>query len=582
VLDLRIDDATIVDGTGSPRRHGSIGVRDGMIVATDEVTESATHVVAVDGQIVAPGFVDLHTHLDVQGFWDPFLTPTPFHGVTTVFGGNCGFTVAPISSETGDYMMRMLARVEGMPLEALAAGAPWDWGSTGDYLDRLDGRLALNAGFMVGHSAIRRLVMGGDANARPASAAELDAMESLLRDGLRAGGFGFSTSTSPTHNDGDGNRVPSRSATSDEFVRLASVVAEFPGTSLEILPGVVPFEAHEVDRMIAMSVAARRPINWNPLEVSELLLNRALDALAAGDRATEVGGRIVALTPPVTLPLRFSFSTGVVLDALPGWGEVMALPPAAKLQAMRDPQVRRRLEALAAEPNRFSAIACWDERVIAEVFSGELKRYEGRRVADIASEFGVSPFEALVEIACQDDLQTTFSPIIDDSPGDWRARVHVWRDGRAIIGASDTGAHLDFLPSFNITTRLLGEGVREEQALPLEEAVAYISRTPAEFYGLRDRGTLAAGMRADLVVFDEGTVGGGPVHTRFDLPGGAGRLYGEATGISRVVVNGVDVLVDGELTGATPGTLLRSGRDSSTPHMTLRSGRGPRLGGNEP
>jgi N-acyl-D-aspartate/D-glutamate deacylase len=238
MLDVLIQGGTIVDGTGGAGRAGDLGIRDGRIVAIGQIDEEARQTIDATGKIVAPGFVDVHTHYDAQAFWDGTLSPSPFHGVTTVMGGNCGFSIAPLTAEAGDYLMKMLSRVEGMPLESLEAGVPWNWSSFGEYLDRLEGRLSVNAGFMVGHSAIRRCVMGERAVGEQATEAELADMVELLRSSLAEGGMGFSSTISSTHNDFDGNPVPSRHATREEILTLARQVRDFSGTTVEFLPGV--------------------------------------------------------------------------------------------------------------------------------------------------------------------------------------------------------------------------------------------------------------------------------------------------------------------------------------------------------
>ena len=325
--DLVITGGHVVDGTGAVRRRADLAVDGGRITAVGTDLGPATRTIDADGRIVAPGFVDVHTHLDVQGFWDPTLSPSPLHGVTTVLGGNCGFTVAPLGGDAGEYLMRMLARVEGMPLEALETGVPWDWTSTAEYLDRLDGTLALNAGFMVGHSAIRRVVMADAATERAATVDELSQMAGLLRAGLAAGALGFSSTWSNTHNDADGQPVPSRWATAEELVTLATVCGEFEGTSLEFLPGVGRWDAETRQVMLDMTVAAQRPLNWNIITGSARSLAHWQEKLALGDEARAVGGKIIGLVIPKIFGARFCFRSGFVLDAIDGWREPMALPP---------------------------------------------------------------------------------------------------------------------------------------------------------------------------------------------------------------------------------------------------------------
>ncbi len=566
--DLVIRGGRFVDGTGAPARRADVGVDDGRVVAIGDVDAGKTTIDA-DDRVVAPGFVDVHTHLDVQGFWDPALTPSCFHGVTTVLGGNCGFTVAPLSDDAGEYLVRMLAKVEGMPLESLEHGVPWGtWRTTGEYLDLLDGRLALNAGFMVGHSALRRVVMGEEATARAATEDEISRMATLLRDGLAAGGLGFSSTWSATHIDAAGRPVPSRHADVHELVTLAAVCGEFAGTSLEFLPAVGRFPDEAVEVMIAMSETAQRPLNWNIITPSARSLPHWLDKLAVGDQARARGAKVVGLVIPDAPPARFSFRSGFVLDSIPGWEGPLALPVPERLRFLQDPAGRAQLAARAAAAAPTSALARFGEKVVVETFSASTKRYEGRIVADIAAEEGKEPLDALLDIVCADDLRTSFCNLVPAATHeDWQARATIWRDPRAVVGASDAGAHLDMLTTFTFATTLLEEGVRKRPLLTLEHAVHLLTEVPARLYGLRDRGRLQDGARADIVIFDDATVGRGPVYTRTDLPAGAARLSSDAIGVDHVIVNGVPVVADGTLTGAAPGTLLRSGRDTETPAL---------------
>jgi N-acyl-D-aspartate/D-glutamate deacylase len=566
MLDVLIKGATVVDGTGSARYAGDVGVRAGRIVAlgpAGSVTEAARQTVDATGMVVAPGFVDIHTHYDAQLFWDPALSPSSLHGVTTAIGGNCGFTIAPIADEHADYLMRMLARVEGMPLESLAQGVPWgEWRTFGEWLDRIEGTMAVNTGFLAGHSAIRRVVLGDDMHEPAPSEAQLTAMEDQLRAALAAGALGFSSSNGIVHVDGDGEPVPSRAAGDDEIVRLSRVVSEFPGaTALEYIP---PGAADEADRMIAMSLAANRPLNWNILIVTSERQALVDGELSASDQAAAAGARVIALVNPGPMQSRRSFFTGFVLDVIPDWKPILELPLDERMAALRRPDVRAKLleGTLKAEP-RFKEIVDFAHYVIEDTVAPENEGTRDRMVADIAAERGVKPLDALLDIVLADGLRTTLlQPEWGGDAASWELRSKLWRDPRIVLGASDAGAHLDTLSTFFYTTDLLGPSVRDQQRMGLEEAVRLITDVPARLYGLRDRGRIAEGWCADLVVFDPATIGHGRVHTRNDLPGGAGRLYAEATGISHVFVNGVEILRDGAYTGSTPGSLIRGGRDT--------------------
>ncbi len=572
MIDLIIENGMVIDGTGGPRRRVDIAITDGRITAVGALTDTAaTERIDADGSVVAPGFIDVHTHYDAQAFWDQTLSPSPLHGVTTVIGGNCGFTIAPLSDDPadGEYLKRMLARVEGMPLESLDQGVPWNWSSFADYLAQIDGTLSINAGFKVGHSAIRRVVMGADATKTAATPAQLDAMVSLLRDSLEAGALGFSSTWSRTHNDAEGDMVPSRHATRDELTLLCSQLADYDGTSIEFLPQVGAFSDETFELMADMSAAAGRPLNWNLLNVNEASLENAWHQLQGGSHAAAQGAKVVALTIPMPIGIRLSFATGFVLDAIPGWEAAMHLPLEGKKALLSDPTERARLNESAQSDHPLRRLAAWEDKILLECFTAETKALEGRRIGDIAEERGADAFDTLIDIALTDDLLTAFtSPTPIESDADWEARVAVWRDGRAVIGASDAGAHLDLLGTFNYTTHVLATAVRERGVVDLEEAVHLISQVPAELYGIVDRGVIAEGAFADLVIFDPDTVGPRDLHTRFDLPGGASRIYGEADGISHVLVNGVVVVEAGDFTPARPGTLLRGGRDTSGPSMT--------------
>jgi N-acyl-D-aspartate/D-glutamate deacylase len=568
MADTLITGGFVVDGTGAPGEVRDIAITDGRFVPAEEAGGRPRRIDAT-GLVVAPGFVDLHTHYDAQLSWDPSASPSPLHGVTTAIGGNCGFTLAPAGEDHAQYLMEMMARVEGMPLAALEAGLSWDWSNYGDWVARFEGRLGINAGFLVGHSSIRRVVMGEGCHG-PATPAQVDTMARMVEEACRAGALGFSTSTAPTHNDGAGDPVPSRGADPDELVALAAAVSGSPGTTLEcILAGCLNgFTEDEKELLTKMSVAGQRPINWNVLGVSSLNPGNHDRQLGASDYAASRGGRVVALTLPHSVSIRLSFLTGFVFDGLPGWRPVMALPVGERMKALSDPEVRRKLKdgADSEEAGVLRGLANWSRLEIVEAFAPENAAYEGLTVGEIVSQRGGGdPFDVLCEIVLADQLRTGLRPAgMTATEADWKLRAEVWRDPRTAVGGSDAGAHLDMMCGAIYSTALLAHGVREFGVITLEEAIHQLTDVPAQLYGLTGRGRIADGFAADVIVFDPDRVGYGTERMRADLPGGASRLYAEATGMQHVLVNGVPVAEDGAILGETPGTQLRSGRDTHT------------------
>lgn len=567
MLDLLVRGGTVVDGTGSAARRADVGVVNQRIVTVGRIDEPASTTIEADGLLVTPGFVDLHTHYDAQLSWDPSASPSPLHGVTTVIGGNCGFSLAPTDPTHSDYLARMMARVEGMPLTSLER-LDWSWRSFGEWLGRFDGAIGVNAGFLVGHSTLRRTVMGDDAVGGVANDKQVAAMVALAQTCFEEGALGFSTSQAHTHNDGDGQPVPSRAATRSELEALCGSLSAHPGTTLElILPGCINgFSDDEVELMATLSLLANRPANWNVLGVSALNPEGCERQLEASTVAAKRGATVVALTLPHTVKIRLSFEHGAVIDGLPGWREVFALPIPERMARLAVPTVRKALDTAAHsdEAGILGALANWRILIIEETFSDANAGLAGRTVGDIAAERGLDPFDALIEVVLADGLRTGLRPPIPESEADWELRAKVWQDPRAVVGGSDAGAHLDMMCGAVYSTSMLGEGVRKRGLLSWEDAIHQLTDVPARLYGLRHRGRIAEGFFADLVVLDPERVGHRSEYTRDDLPGGASRLYAEADGIEHVVVNGTEIARHGDLTGATPGTVLRSGTDTDS------------------
>jgi N-acyl-D-aspartate/D-glutamate deacylase len=569
MLDYVIRNGQVIDGTGAPARQADVGIRDGVIVTVGEVTEPATTELDATGLYVAPGIIDPHTHYDAQLFWDPTASPSNIHGVTTVIGGNCGFTLAPIKTEDHDYIRRMMAKVEGMPLVALENGVEWDWTSFAQYLDRLEGNLGVNAGFLVGHCAVRRWVMGADRADEVATDEEIAEMSRLLAESLEAGGLGFSSSQSRTHSDGDGRPITSRSADRREMLAFCEVVRDHPGTTLEYITNgcLDSFSDEEIDLMVAMTSTARRPLNWNVLTVDSRQAAQIEHQLTAGTKASEAGGQIVALTMPTLVPMNMSFGTFCALFLIPGWDEVMNLPVPERMEKLRDPEVRRKLDELghSKDAGVFRRLSHWGNYIIGDTFSEANEGLSFRDVASIAEERDTDVFDTLLDIVLNDDLRTVLWP--KDPEGDdasWQLRKEIWDDPRVMLGGSDAGAHLDRMCGTNYPTSFLSDCLQRRKLVPVERAVQMMTEAPAKLFGLADRGRVAEGMRADLFVFDPETVGSEPARLVDDLPGGSNRLIADATGVVRVLVNGVETVADNRPTGNLPGKLLRSGTDTVT------------------
>ncbi|MET9515553.1 D-aminoacylase [Streptomyces sp. NPDC002994] len=576
MLDHLIRGATVVDGTGAPAYVADVGIREGriaVIAAPGTVDEAARTSEDAQGFVLAPGFVDPHTHYDAQLFWDPYATPSLNHGVTTVAGGNCGFTLAPLHPdrpEDADYTRRMMSKVEGMSLVALEEGAPWNWHTFGEYLDALEGRIAVNAGFMVGHCALRRHVMGPDAvsDAQPTQQ-QMARMLQLLHDAMDAGAWGLSTTQSSTHSDGDGRPVASRHAKPAELIALSRAVGQHEGTQLEaIVAGCLDqFTDDEIDLFVEMTTAAGRPLNWNVLTIDAAVPTRVPRQLQASERARQAGGRIVALTMPILTPMNMSLGTFCALNLIPGWGDILALPVAERIEKLRDADVRREMlrRADSKEAGVFRRLANFERYVIGDTYSDANAGLSGRVVRDIAAERGQDPFHCLVEICANDRLRTVLWPMpADNDPASWELRQRTWQHEDVLLGGSDAGAHLDRMCGAPYTTRFIGDCLRGRKLVSLEQAVKMLTDDPAQLFGLRERGRIEEGFHADLVLFDPEQIEAGPATLVHDLPGDSPRLDSKAIGVVSVRVNGVEAIRDDQVTGAVPGTVLRSGRDTRT------------------
>jgi N-acyl-D-amino-acid deacylase len=561
--DLVIKNGTVIDGSGLPRYRADIGVRGGRIVAIGRIRERAPEVIDADGQVVAPGFVDGHTHMDAQIFWDPLGTCSCWHGVTTVVMGNCGFTLAPCAAADKHLVMRNLERAEDIAAEAMDAGIEWTWTTFPEFLDRVESLpKGINYACYLGHSALRTYAMGDRAFEQAAGEEDLRAMERELGDAIRAGAIGFTTSRSPSHETPDRRPVASRVATWAEVRRLCGVMGDLNA-------GIFELAGEGVDRTTAdpqslrdyhvrlrdLAVETGRPVTWGLFsrrdvpEVWRSYLHLLEETAAAG-------GRMFAQVHSRALTVVLSFKTNLPFDRLPVWRELRALPLAEQKHRLRDPELRRRLVEAARERDERRAIGA-EPRPAAYEWILVMDTPEGphRSVADVARERGVDPVEALIDLALEKDLERFFlQPIANE---DQDHALELMRHPRTVVTFSDSGAHVSQIMDASLQTHLLSHWVRGRQAFTLEQAVRMLSFVPATHWGFADRGLIREGLAADLLVFDPETIAPEMPEVAHDLPAGARRLVQRSRGIAATVVNGEIVLLDGKPTGALPGRLLR-------------------------
>jgi len=561
VADLVIRGATLCDGTGAEPVRGDLAVAGDRITAVGRVPERGTREIDGAGLVLAPGFIDLHTHYDCQLFWDPSASPSPWHGVTTVVMGNCGFTIAPCREADRDVLMRLLLFVEGMPLETLQAGIAWAWEDFDGYLGALERRgVGPNVAAFVGHSAVRYRVMGRAALERAASAEERVRMADLVRAGMAAGAIGWSTSLSPTHFFGDGTPAPSRLADEEELLALAAVLREVGRGVIELAPkstiGPPADKAAEQHFFAELARASGGVVSWAPLHESPLAPGAARQVL---DEAAEFQARGLAVVPQVgcrPLEVRFDLlEPAFYLENNPFWREIMARPRAERRRLFGMPEFR-------AEVGRQRGFVAgltrsWDQLYCRLPASASTARWQDRSVVEIATAQGTPPLDAFLDLVIEDDLATQWGVVLLN--GDEKAVAELIRHPAGLLALSDAGAHVDTLCDQGFTTSLLGRFVRELGALRLEDAVRLLTSVPAERYGIRGRGRLTAGYAADLVLFDPTRVATRPTQVVHDLPGGQRRLLQGAEGVEYVFVNGEPLVERTVPVDRRPGRVLRGG-----------------------
>ena len=561
--DLVIKNGVVIDGSGLPGYRADVGVRHGKIVTIGRIRERAREVLDADGQVVAPGFIDGHTHMDAQIFWDPLGTSSCYHGITTVVMGNCGFTLAPCAEQNKSLVVRNLQRAEDISAQAMEAGIKWSWTTYPEFLDTLESLpKGINYAGYVGHSAVRTYVMGERAFDGPATEEELQAMERQVRDAIRAGAMGFTTSRSPSHETPDGRPVASRVAPWDEVRRLVGVMGELNAGILEIAgegvdraagnPGVRDWHV----RLRDLAVETGRPVTFGVFSRRDApgVWTKYLDLL---DETAAAGGRMFAQAHSRSLSALLSFKTQMPFDRLPVWKELRALPLAEQRQKLRDPELKRKLVEASGERDSRKALGTEARPPADYEWLWVFDTVEGphRSVAQVARERNQHPVETMIELALEKDLDLFFlMPVANE---DQDIALQIMRHPRTVTTFSDSGAHVSQLMDSSLQTHLLYHWVRTKQAFTLEQAVRMLALVPATYWGFHDRGLIREGMAADFVVFDPDTIMAEMPEVVDDLPAGARRLVQRTRGIAATVVNGEILLRDGKHTGALPGQLLR-------------------------
>jgi N-acyl-D-aspartate/D-glutamate deacylase len=491
-FDLVLKGGRVVDGTGMPAYTADVAVQGGRIAGIGRIDAPATRVIDADGLTVTPGFIDVHTHYDVQLDWDPLATPSSWHGVTTVLAGNCGFTLAPARPEDVPWLAAMLSRVEGMSIAALREGLRFRGGGFADFWSRYEGRLGVNVGSYVGHSAVRRFVMGDDASERTATAAEIEQMKELVRRALREGAIGFSSSQLDIHVGDDGREVPSNHAAPEEIVALCSVLAEFGRGAIEFIPRSFAQGYDENDRRLLLDMyrVSGRPIELNllsPLPASPMGWQTTLDFV---HEAFREGIRLHPMFATNKLGAHLTLADTFLFDELPSFRDALVLPEPERSRRLRDRALRDRIRHEMATIKDRAVFFTWDALRIEAVRDDAHRELVGRFVDDVARERGVDPLDAFLDLSLAEDLRMQFA--LETPPAGIDFIRHVTRTGVqdpiVVAGSSDGGAHLLSFVGADYTTRLLAEWVPE--ALTLEAAVSRLTMMPAMIHGIHDRGVL--------------------------------------------------------------------------------------------
>ena len=553
--DLLVRDGTLIDGTGAPRRAGDVGIVGGKIAALGDIKGSADREIDAAGCIVAPGFIDIHTHYDAQVMWDRMLTISPWHGVTSVVVGNCGFGIAPTREIHRELILRTLENVEGMSYDALVAGVGDDWGfeSFPEYLDAVENKgMAINFAALLGHTPLRLFVMGEEATEREATDVEVAQMQVLAREALAAGALGFATSKSPTHVGWAGRPVPSREAAYEEILALASCLAEFDHGVMQATVGSGLF----FEQFGEIAGRYDTKVSWTALLAGMAGPGSHRGFLEASEKLTAQGLEVYPQVTCRPLNFEFQFSAPFPFESLPFFKQVSQADHEGKKRIYADEAFR--VEFRVKKPGGITGK--WEDSVVSDC--PQDPSLNERNIAELAAERGVHPADLVLDLALESNLDARFRMAIFNT--DEEAVAELLNHPGVILGLSDAGAHASQLCDACFSTHLLSHWTREKEVLDLEQAVRLLTSRSADVFGIKDRGRLQVGLAGDLAVFDPDTVGCSKLRRVYDLPGGGDRLVADATGMRAVVVNGETVRLDDadavDPEGALPGRVLRKGR----------------------
>ncbi len=533
--DLLFRQALVFDGNGTEPLTQDVAVRDGRILAMgSHLDHSADQVIDAQGLALMPGIIDAHTHFDAQITWDSYVRPSPAQGVTTAVIGNCGFTIAPCRPQDRELTMRNLTQVEGMSLDVLEQGIDWDFETFPEYLAMLKRkRCAINIAAYIGHSSVRTWVMGEQANKRAATPQEIEAMAALVREAMSAGAIGFASSTSPAHNGEGGLPMPSRLASDEEMMQLTLAMShQGKGVYMVTKGGQMPMTF-----LRSLSETSGRPVLVAALLHNSTNPQAVFNDFKAIGQANEQGVPLIGQVSCCPLTMDFTFASAYPVEGLASWRPAMGLSHDALKSCLADPAFR---QAVKNELNQATTFRLfnneWDKVHVVQTSDNAHQAYEQHSVAELAHQQGLDPLDFALDLALAEDLQTVFTAQLLNS--DPQAVGSLLNDPHSLITLSDAGAHLTFFNDAGFGLHLLGHWARDTGAMSMTQAVYKLTAQPARILGLKERGLIRPGYAADLLLFDPRTVGRGPKHRVFDLPGGAPRLNTHAVGVHGVWVNG--------------------------------------------